>query len=281
MSNKENVHGIVLVLSLLLSGVSVQANSVVFQDTFSEAPHAVAPGSGINANWTPSEGATAGGRWEVSQGQAPAGAGKADYLPSGPLYGAQYVASIDLGSVTNWIVSMDVQDNYMGGYPNTSAGQAALLANWNGGSLGLGGGAVGATGLELVINPSFTGSPTLGGGTMSMFFRELVGGVVTANFWTQPLPIGTDGLPEGIWETLSITRDGNQVKASALGVSSPWFTTSLPNTGYAGQAYGYIYSFSGQDGLAFDNFTITQIPEPGAVALLASGGLLLWRRRKQ
>jgi len=279
--NFRGVFGIGLGLSLSLSGLKAQASypivSTVFQDTFSEAPHAVAPGSPLNANWTPSPGN--GGQWEVSQGQAPAGAAIPNFIPSGTTYGAQYVPSVTLGTtVTNWLLTVDVQDIFIGPYPSTSAGQVALLGNWNGASLGIGGSGAAATGLKLVINPSFTGIPTLGGATKTMFLAEVVGGVESV-LWTQALPLGSDGLPEGVWHTLTLARDGNLVQASGLGFTSTWFNTSIPNTGFAGQAYGYVFSFSGQEGLAIDNFTIYEIPEPSSAVLLAWAGFAMLRRR--
>lgn len=279
--NKALSAGLGVLFLAFTAHASYPVLNTVFLDTFSEAGHAVTPGSGINANWTPSPGA--GGRWEVSTGEAPSGAGISDFINGfgGPYFGAQYVSSVTLGtSVTNWLVTIDIQDTQLGAYPDTSAGQIGLLVNWNGDSSGIGGSGAGATGLGLVVNPSFAGGPTLGGGFKTLTLYEVTNGVQSV-LWTQALPPGSDGLDEGVWHTLAIARDGIQVQASGLGYTSSWFTTSIANTGYAGQAYGYIYAFSGKEGLAFDNFSIFEIPEPSAVVLTLGFALALWLRRSR
>ncbi len=95
------------------------------------------------------------------------------------------------------------------------------------------------------------------------------------------------GSPGNSWTTLLITVNGSTITYSLDGTAIIQDTIASQageTDGFVGLSYGDVFTsiatpFQSQF-VIYDNLVVTQIPEPGSLALLGLGGLAMLRRRR-
>lgn len=89
-----------------------------------------------------------------------------------------------------------------------------------------------------------------------------------------------DFLPDGDTFNSVFTLAGGTSPTDDLGLALKEFSTGIAGTGSTLDLRLSVSLNSGSEEFAVDNFSVTGVPEPGSLALLALGGLLITRRRR-
>jgi PEP-CTERM motif len=245
---------------------------------------------------------------------SPASVGAISVVTSGLTLPSQYVITVDVWG--NYIGGPSTPGTIAtsGSNGTTAPGlgigtSGAALQSPNGGSTGMfvdsfhdgGGGAnldyrayVGSTREDPATTPYYAaGESSTAGGHANSYYSFLSSQSAPSYQQSNYASTQTGSTPTGIiafqWTTWTITQDGANVTWAINGHTIATIPDSLITSGGSQVSLDSIDSgLSGQTAAnnqllnfdIFDNFTITSVPEPGALSLLALGAVGLFARRR-
>lgn len=267
-------------LSAMTLGVATSTSAtIVYQDTF-DAADGISTNTGVGGGLISGTNITAADPFDDASGNAVAQtnfgnrvtwAHTANEFDLSPGFTLQVVFTTAATGFPSYTASFGIVDEVTAGTP--AANDVGSSGNLNAFLIGEQAD-LNAVGLQAgPRDPDGTGSLTSFegvnadlGGTLTQVSTGLNTAINLGTTQTFTLVVATDG-------SGSATLDSTTVNFAA-GTFSALYTNSLDD-----EFYFAAYS-QGNAGLSLDSVTITAVPEPGSLALLGLGGLLIARRRR-